>query len=358
MRTLRGRPRSLHAPLPSGTHLPRRLHRQLVPRCQTAISDLEVVYDEHKATSGDPVPSLNDQGQESGEYSRRHHAPETCSATAPSPSILTTSATRTCRQKTPPAAHRPRDSHRSRRLGQPRLRHGAVKVTPPRSNDFALGQRHHLPSINIMDETAHINNEGGAYKGLDRYVAASGSSPISKPGLLRDQGSHPQHRHCDRCKTVVEPRLSTQWFVAVNKPTSERGASMAGSPRCRQRRPYPVHSGDVQEDLSQLDGEHLRLVYLAQLCGAIASRVALRRLPPDHCAAARRARSYRLRPLRLRRNHAGDRRPRHLVLFWSAPVSVFGWPNFTGSNSAHTTVPILSAHFSGKVGDHDPNLTR
>ena len=49
---------------------------------------------------------------------------------------------------------------------------GAVKVTPAHDpNDFALGQRHDLPSINVMDDTAHINAEGGAYAGLDRFVA-------------------------------------------------------------------------------------------------------------------------------------------------------------------------------------------
>src|SRR5271154_2805203 len=49
---------------------------------------------------------------------------------------------------------------------------GAVKVTPAHDpNDFALGQRHHLPSINIMDATAHINEAGGPYAGLDRYEA-------------------------------------------------------------------------------------------------------------------------------------------------------------------------------------------
>ncbi len=49
---------------------------------------------------------------------------------------------------------------------------GAVKVTPAHDpNDFAIGQRHGLPAINVMDETAHMNADAGAYAGLDRYEA-------------------------------------------------------------------------------------------------------------------------------------------------------------------------------------------
>jgi len=62
--------------------------------------------------------------------------------------------------------------------GQPRLRHRALKVTPPHDpNDFAMGERIILPSINVMDDKGHINADGGAYAGLDRYVAASAWSP-------------------------------------------------------------------------------------------------------------------------------------------------------------------------------------
>jgi valyl-tRNA synthetase len=95
---------------------------------------------------------------------------------------------------------------------------GAVKVTPAHDpNDFAIGQRHGLPSIAIMDDTAHINAEGGAYAGLDRYAARKRIlEDLEAQGLL---GTVREHTHavgkCDRCKTVVEPRLSTQWFIKI-----------------------------------------------------------------------------------------------------------------------------------------------
>jgi valyl-tRNA synthetase len=101
---------------------------------------------------------------------------------------------------------------------------GAVKITPAHDpNDFALGQRHHLPSINIMDSTAHINEAGGVYAGLSRFAARKRVlEDLQAQGLLG-----PVHDHklsvgrCDRSKDVVEPRLSTQWFIKI-EPLAKR----------------------------------------------------------------------------------------------------------------------------------------
>ena len=95
---------------------------------------------------------------------------------------------------------------------------GAVKVTPAHDpNDFAIGERHHLPSINVMDDRAHINENGGVYAGLDRYVARKKIvADLEAQGLLAGIKDHTHNvGHCDRCKTVVEPRLSTQWFIKI-----------------------------------------------------------------------------------------------------------------------------------------------
>ena len=83
-----------------------------------------------------------------------------------------------------------------------------------------------------MDDRGHINAEGGAYAGLDRYAAARKSSPTSKSrGLLAGIKDYINNvGHCDRCKTVVEPRLSTQWFLAVNKRPQGKSFSMADKP--------------------------------------------------------------------------------------------------------------------------------
>ena len=107
---------------------------------------------------------------------------------------------------------------------------GAVKITPAHDpNDFALGQRHHLPSINIMDDTAHIVLPDSPYNGLDRYVARKRIlEDLEAQGLL---GTVHDHKlsvgRCDRSKDVVEPRLSTQWFIAVSKKSADGRASMA-----------------------------------------------------------------------------------------------------------------------------------
>jgi valyl-tRNA synthetase len=107
---------------------------------------------------------------------------------------------------------------------------GAVKVTPAHDpNDFALGQRHNLPPINVMDDRARIALLGSPYDGLDRYEARKRIiDDLTAEGLL---GAIHDHKlsvgRCDRSKDVIEPRLSTQWFVAVNKRPEGRDASMA-----------------------------------------------------------------------------------------------------------------------------------
>jgi len=103
-------------------------------------------------------------------------------------------------------------------VGQREFGTGAVKVTPAHDpNDFAIGQRHDLPSINVMDATGLINAEGGAYAGLDRYAARKKIvADLEAQGLLAGIKDHTHNvGHCDRCKTVVEPRLSTQWFIKI-----------------------------------------------------------------------------------------------------------------------------------------------
>jgi valyl-tRNA synthetase len=95
---------------------------------------------------------------------------------------------------------------------------GAVKVTPAHDpNDFAIGQRHNLPNLNIMDVTAHIDLPGSPYHGLDRYVARKKIvEDLEALGLLVAIKDHQNAvGMCDRSKDVVEPRLSKQWFVKI-----------------------------------------------------------------------------------------------------------------------------------------------
>ncbi|MBE7159527.1 MAG: valine--tRNA ligase, partial [Rhodospirillales bacterium] len=101
---------------------------------------------------------------------------------------------------------------------------GAVKVTPAHDpNDFALGQRHNLPQLNIMDEQARIVLPGSPYNGLDRYVAREKVlADLASEGWLVGTREHAMSvATSQRTGATVEPRLSMQWFIAVNKqPTS------------------------------------------------------------------------------------------------------------------------------------------
>jgi len=103
-------------------------------------------------------------------------------------------------------------------LAQPEFGTGAVKVTPAHDpNDFQAGKRHNLPQIDIMDEHAHMNQDAGAYAGLDRYEARKRVLvDLQAGGFLVAEKDHTLSLgKCDRCGTVVEPRLSEQWFIKI-----------------------------------------------------------------------------------------------------------------------------------------------
>ncbi len=174
------------------------------PRCQTAISDLEVVHQEQQGKLWEiKYPVIEEPGQ-----------------------FLTIATTRPETMLGDVAVAVNPDDDRYKHLHGKRLRlplvnreipvitdawvsadfgTGAVKVTPAHDpNDFALGQRHGLPSINVMDETAHINAEGGAYAGLDRYEARKRIlADLESQGLLVAAKDHVNSiGKCDRCGTV------------------------------------------------------------------------------------------------------------------------------------------------------------
>jgi len=112
-------------------------------------------------------------------------------------------------------------------LVDPKFGTGAVKVTPAHDpNDFECGQRHKLGFISIFDEKGVVTAEGGPFVGLDRFEARKQVKAKIK-GLGLERGSKPHVHavgHCQRCHTVVEPILSTQWFVKMEplaKPAIE-----------------------------------------------------------------------------------------------------------------------------------------
>jgi valyl-tRNA synthetase len=109
-------------------------------------------------------------------------------------------------------------------LAQPEFGTGAVKVTPAHDpNDFQAGLRHNLPQIDVMDEHAHMNQNAGAYSGLDRFEARKRVlADLREQGFLVAEKDYALSiGKCDRCGTIVEPRLSEQWFIKI-KPLADR----------------------------------------------------------------------------------------------------------------------------------------
>jgi valyl-tRNA synthetase len=185
------------------------------PRCLTALSDIEV---EHSEDEGELVSIRYGEGDES--------------------IIVATTRAETMLGDTAVAVH-PADVRYAHLVGRsvelpftgrripivadehvdPSFGSGAVKVTPAHDpNDFEIGRRHSLPSITVMDERGVITAHG-PFEGLDRFEArpavvaalrAEGRIVAEKRPYLHAVG------HCSRCKTVVEPRLSLQWFVNVS----------------------------------------------------------------------------------------------------------------------------------------------
>jgi valyl-tRNA synthetase len=184
------------------------------PRCLTAISDIEVDYQDD---DGELVSLRYGDGDES--------------------LVVATTRVETMLGDTAVAVH-PDDERYRHLVGKriklpltdrtipvvadahvdPEFGTGAVKVTPAHDpNDFAIGQRHGLESLTIMDERAVITAPG-PFQGLDRFEARS-----AIVAALREQGRVVAEKrpyvhsvgHCSRCGTTLEPRLSLQWWVKV-----------------------------------------------------------------------------------------------------------------------------------------------
>ena len=101
---------------------------------------------------------------------------------------------------------------------------GAVKITPAHDpNDFEVGLRHDLPQILVMDESGTMNDKAGQYQGLDRFECRKQIvADLKEQGVLIKIEDHVhQVGHSERTGAVVEPYLSTQWFVEM-KPLAER----------------------------------------------------------------------------------------------------------------------------------------
>ena len=193
------------------------------PRCHTALSDIEVEHEDHKGHLWHiRYPVVGEPGR-----------------------FVTVATTRpeTMLGDTAVAVH-PEDERYSDLVGKkvllPLLNReipvvaddyvdrefgtGVVKITPAHDfNDFEVGLRHGLDKINVLDESGVINAAGHQYEGMDRFAARTRIvADLEAEGLLDKIDDHPMSvGGCYRCKTVVEPYLSLQWYVKV-APLAER----------------------------------------------------------------------------------------------------------------------------------------
>jgi len=301
------------------------------PRCQTAISDLEVVYDEHKGHLWEiRYPVVDSEGKETGEFlTIATTRPETMLgdvAVAIHPEDERYLHLHGMKLRLPLVGREIPiilDEWVSRDFGT-----GAVKVTPAHDpNDFALGQRHNLPSISVMDETAHINAEGGAYAGLDRFVARKEIvEALEALALLAGIKDHVHNvGHCDRCKSVVEPRLSLQWFVKI-QPLADRAIAA-------------VKEGHIKFTPEMYEKTYLN--WMENIHDWCISRQLWwgHRIPAWHCSTCHKMTVAREDPTTCA--HCGattiTQETDVLDTWFSSgllPVSVFGWPNLTPENRA------------------------
>jgi len=192
------------------------------PGCQTAISDLEVVHEEHQGKLYEIRYPLLDG---SGSIPIATTRPETMLgdvAVAVNPSderyqkLIGKKLRLPLMNREIPII--------GDELANPEFGTGAVKVTPAHDpNDFTMGKGHNLPMLKIMDEHARINANGGPYAGLDRYEARKRVlADLEEQGLLVGTRDHVLALgKCSRSKDVVEPSLSMQWFVKI-QPLAER----------------------------------------------------------------------------------------------------------------------------------------
>ncbi len=120
-------------------------------------------------------------------------------------------------------------------IADPQFGTGVVKVTPAHDpNDLEAGKRHDLAQIKVIGEDARMTAEAGPYAGLDRFEARKRIvADLEKQGLLEKVEPYALAlSKCDRCSTIVEPLISTQWFVKT-KPLAEKAMAAVNEGRIR-----------------------------------------------------------------------------------------------------------------------------
>jgi valyl-tRNA synthetase len=201
------------------------------PQCMTALSDIEVDHVETTGTLTDFVYPWADADESGGDDDR------------PAGIVVATTRPETMLGDTAIAVH-PDDERYTAVVGRtvrhpfldrelpviaddwvdPEFGSGAVKITPAHDpNDFAMGERHGLAAISVIDPDARMNDQAGPFAGMDRFEAREAVvTALDEAGLLVARVDHVhQVGTCSRTGDVVEPLLSDQWFLEV-RPLADK----------------------------------------------------------------------------------------------------------------------------------------
>ena len=200
---------------------------------------------------------------------------------------------------------------------------GAVKITPAHDpNDFAAGKRHNLPEVNVMTDEAKMSSNAGVYAGLDRFAARKKVvEDLQRQGLLEKITDHTLSVGlCERCKTVVEPRASDQWFC---KMKSFAGRAM----ECVERNEITIVPENRREEFFHWMRNIRDWVISRQLWWG-------HRIPAWHCGNCGKVTVARTAPARCA--HCGSdklRQDEDVLDTWFSsslwPFSTLGWPEKT-----------------------------
>ena len=218
-------------------------------------------------------------------------------------------------------------------MGQPRLRHRrgeghararSQRLRSRRAPSSAVHQRDGRPRPHQRRRRARMRAS------IATSRARKSSHDLEEQGLLAGVKDHTNNvGHCDRCKTVVEPRLSTQWFSVKIQPLAEHPwrAHRRRQAGCERQQGHPLHAGEVREDLPRLDG---RTSTTGASRGSSGGAIAFPRGTAPPATRSRCAASTIPRPARTAAQKQITQETDVLDTWFSSgllPVSVFGWPN-------------------------------
>jgi valyl-tRNA synthetase len=218
------------------------------PRCQTALSDIEVEHEEVRGKLWYIKYPLQTQTEVCGYLSKRRLTPATTFV------VVATTRPETMLGDTAIAIH-PKDKRYKELIGSEVILpimdrpipivadefvdsafgSGAVKVTPAHDpDDFKIAQRHNLPSVKVINEQGRMSEASGKYQGMDRFECRRELvEELKEKGYLEKiEDYNYSIGHCYRCQTILEPLVSEQWYLKTGK-MAKRAIGVAKQKRVR-----------------------------------------------------------------------------------------------------------------------------